>query len=151
MMDAKKTGETPLHILLVEDDDDHAEIVMRTIAGTQTPSTITRVKEGESALRYLRRSDEYLDAPRADIILLDLKLPGRSGIEILREIKNDTDLKRLPVVILSTSSAETDRCRAYENHANSYVVKPVNFVRFRQLVADLCMYWGVWSHPHSEN
>lgn len=137
-----------LHFLLIEDDDDHAEIVMRTIAKNRVGNSIERVPDGEAGLAYLRGAGLFARARRPDIVLLDLKLPGRDGHEILKEIKQDPVLRMIPVVMLTTSAAESDRLKAYANYANSYVVKPVNFARFRQMVTDLSLYWGVWSPPH---
>ncbi len=136
-----------MNILLVEDDDDHAEILLRTIKRNRVANLIHRVADGEAALAYLRREGEYADRPRPDIILLDLKLPKLNGHELLKIIKADTELQAIPVVVLTTSDAETDREKAYAEHANSYIVKPVNFTRFRQMVHDLSLYWGVWSPP----
>lgn len=137
-----------LHFLLIEDDDDHAEIVLRTIAKNRVGNTIERVADGDAGLAYLRKAPPYEHAKRPDVVLLDLKLPGRDGHDILMEIKADHGLRQIPVVMLTTSSAETDRVKAYANFANSYIVKPINFARFRQMVEDLSLYWGVWSRPH---
>lgn len=136
-----------LHFLLIEDDDDHAEIVMRTVSWGRSGNTVHRVSDGDAGLAYLRGNEDAM-RKRPDVVLLDLKLPGRDGHEILREIKSDPALRSIPVVMLTTSAAESDRLRAYENFANSYIVKPVSFGRFRQMVADLSLYWGVWSPPH---
>jgi CheY-like chemotaxis protein len=136
-----------LHFLLVEDDDAHALIAMRTLQRNRVANTIDRVADGEAALAYLRRQPPYADRPRPDVILLDLKLPRVDGHEVLAGIKEDPDLRDIPVVVLTTSDAETDRMRAYSHHANSYLVKPIDFERFRQMVDDLCLYWGVWNRP----
>ena len=136
-----------MNFLLVEDDDDHAEIVLRTLKRNRVANTIDRVADGESALAYLRNVGAFANRKRPDIILLDLKLPKLSGHELLKIIKTDPKLLSIPVVVLTTSSAESDRERAYEHHANSYIVKPVNFTRFREMVRDLSLYWGVWSPP----
>ena len=138
-----------LHFLLVEDDDDHAEIVTRTFRQNHIGNTIDRVADGVQALQYVRRQGAYAGRPRPDVILLDLNLPKVDGHEVLDAIKSDPDLKCIPVVVLTTSDAETDRAKAYEHHANSYVVKPVDFVRLRQMVNDLSLYWGLWNQPVS--
>lgn len=136
-----------LHFLLIEDDDDHAEIVMRAVGKHRMGNSVHRVADGGAGLAYLRSQGH--DAPqRPDIVLLDLKLPGRDGHEILREIKSDPALRQIPVIILTTSSAESDRMKAYDNLANSYIVKPISFGAFRQMVADLSHYWSLWSPPH---
>src|SRR5690606_24500907 len=98
-------------------------------------------------LDYVRRQGRFADVRRPDVILLDLKLPKVNGHEVLAAIKDDPDLCSIPVVVLTTSSAETDRLKAYRHHANSYLVKPINFSRFRQMVSDLSLYWGVWNQP----
>jgi CheY-like chemotaxis protein len=136
-----------LHFLLVEDDDDHAEIVLRTLQRNRVGNSFERVVDGAQALAYVRRQGHYAQAKRPDVVLLDLKLPKISGHEVLAAIKEDPDLCSIPVVVLTTSSAETDRARAYQHHANSYLVKPINFARFRQMVNDLSLYWGVWNQP----
>lgn len=136
-----------LHFLLVEDDDDHAEIVMRTVKRNRLGNTVDRVADGAAALEYLRAQGPHAQRKRPDVILLDLKLPKLDGHEVLAAVKADPDLRKIPVVVLTTSNAESDRLRAYDNFANSYVVKPINFTRFRQMVKDLSLYWGVWSRP----
>jgi CheY-like chemotaxis protein len=105
------------------------------------------VHNGEEALAYLRGAGVYARYPRPDVVLLDLNLPRLSGHEVLRDIKEDRELQAIPVVVLTTSTAERDLARAYDSHANSYVVKPVDFARFHQLVTDLCQYWGTWNQP----
>lgn len=139
-----------LHFLLVEDDDDHAEIVLRTLQRNRVGNTFDRVHDGADALAYVRRQGRFADAKRPDVVLLDLKLPKVNGHEVLAAIKEDPDLCSIPVVVLTTSSAETDRAKAYRHHANSYLVKPINFSRFRQMVSDLSLYWGVWNQPSTK-
>ncbi|MDX9912742.1 MAG: response regulator [Phycisphaerales bacterium] len=103
----------------------------------------SRVENGEQALAFLRKEGEFGSAQRPDIILLDLKLPRMNGLEVLREIKWDPELSPIPVVMLSTSSADEDKERAYELRANSYVVKPLDFDSFNQIVSTLNYYWAV--------
>ena len=134
-----------LNFLLVEDDMDHAEIVLRTLQRNRVANHLAHVTDGAEALAYLRREGKYADSPHPDIILLDLKLPKLDGHEVLAQVKEDVELRKIPVVILTTSNAETDRAKAYAYHANSYIVKPINFTRFRQMVKDLSLYWGVWN------
>ena len=136
-----------LHFLLVEDDDDHAAIVLRTLQRNRVGNTVDRVADGQQALDYLRGTTQFAGRPRPDVILLDLKLPKVDGHEVLETIKNDPQFSSIPTVVLTTSDAEVDRMRAYSNHANSYLVKPVDFHRFRQMVDDLNLYWGVWNRP----
>lgn len=136
-----------LTFLLVEDDDNHAHLVMRSLKKARVQNQVFRVCDGAAALAFLRRQGEYCDKPHPDVVLLDLKLPKLNGHEVLAAIKSDETLKTIPVVVMTTSNAESDRAKAYEHHANSYVVKPLDFDRFRDLVKDLCLYWGVWNEP----
>ncbi|MDX2199000.1 MAG: response regulator [Phycisphaerae bacterium] len=136
-----------LHFLLIEDDDDHAEIVMRAVGMHRMGNSVHRVADGGAGLAYLR-AQAHNGQRQPDIVLLDLKLPGRDGHEILREIKSDPALRQIPVIILTTSPAEADRVKAYDNLANSYIVKPISFSGFRQMLADLSHYWSLWSPPH---
>ncbi|MBI2431796.1 MAG: response regulator [Candidatus Hydrogenedentes bacterium] len=136
-----------INFVLIEDDDDHAAIVLRTLERNRVVNNVKRLIDGADALAYLREEPPYAGRPMPDVILLDLKLPKVDGHEVLKKIKEDPGLKHIPVVILTTSNAEADRAKAYAHHANSYLVKPVNFQRFRQMVSDLSLYWGVWNKP----
>lgn len=136
-----------VHFLLVEDDDAHAELIMMALAQNRVTNTVFRVSDGEEALAYLRHRPPYADCPRPDVVLLDLKLPRVDGHEVLQHLKDDPDLSLIPVVVLTTSAAEADRARAYQNHANSYLVKPVDFDKFNQMVQDLKLYWCIWNQP----
>lgn len=138
----------PLTILLVEDNPDHAELVMRNFDDFQVVNTIIHVEDGEAALNYLFGLGEYSDRkryPLPHLMLLDLRLPKVDGLEVLKEVKNNTALRVIPVVILTTSDAERDVAMAYEYHANSYVTKPVNFGEFSRLLKDLGFYWLAWN------
>jgi CheY-like chemotaxis protein len=141
----------PILILLVEDNEDHAELVRRSLAQNRVANRIIWVDNGEKALHYLFRQGMYkdpVDSPRPSLILLDLRLPRIDGLEVLSRIKDDIKLQQIPVVILTSSAAETDIAKAYEFHANSYVVKPVDFLKFTQLMDDLGFYWLGWNeHP----
>ena len=136
-----------LRFLLVEDDEDHAAIVLRTLRRNRVGNVVDHVTDGAEALAYLRREGAFADREPPDIVLLDLKLPKVDGHEVLAAIKSDPALAPIPVVVLTTSAAETDRIKAYEHHANSYLVKPIDFKRFRQMVKDLDLYWGMWNRP----
>ncbi|WP_342190274.1 response regulator [Stieleria varia] len=136
-----------LTFLLVEDDDNHAHLVMRSLQKARVQNRVFRVSDGAEALAFLRSEGDFADTPHPDVVLLDLNLPKLSGHEVLAIIKQDEHLKTIPVVVMTTSDAESDRVKAYEHHANSYVVKPLDFDRFRELVRDLCLYWGVWNEP----
>jgi CheY-like chemotaxis protein len=131
--------------LLVEDDDTHAHLVKRSLENARVANEVYRVKDGEEAMAFLRQEGQYAGMPRPDIVLLDLKLPKMDGHEVLTAIKQDDSLKMIPVVIMTTSGAESDREKAYELQANSYVIKPVDFQKFRELVEELSLYWGVWN------
>lgn len=138
----------PLTILLVEDNPDHAELVMRNMADFQVANTIIHVEDGEMALDYLYGRGRYADRQRFPVphlMLLDLRLPKIDGLEVLREVKTNESLRPLPVVILTTSDAERDMAMAYDYHANSYVTKPVVFEEFSKLLKDLGFYWLAWN------
>jgi two-component system, response regulator len=141
----------PLVILLVEDNEDHAELVRRSLSQNRVANRIIWVDDGEKALHYLFRKGDYKDpekSPVPSVVLLDLRLPRVDGLEVLGRIKADPELQRIPIVILTSSAAETDIAKAYEFHANSYIVKPVDFLKFTQLMDDLGFYWLGWNkHP----
>jgi CheY-like chemotaxis protein len=143
----KLTGD-PLHILLVEDNEAHAELVIRSMRDQQVGNTIHHVLDGEKALDYLFLRDAYADPvknPRPNLVLLDLRLPRIDGLEVLRIVKTTPDLLRIPVVILTSSDAETDIAKSYDYHANSYIVKPLDFKSFTKLMKDLGFYWLGWN------
>lgn len=142
------TGE-PFTILLVEDNPAHAELVVRSFAEHRIANHIVHVSDGETALEYLFGKGSYEEQegpPLPHIILLDLRLPRIDGLEVLRQIKGSERLKRIPVIILTTSAAEQDAARAYERNVNSYVVKPIDFSQFTKLMDDLGMYWLGWNY-----
>jgi CheY-like chemotaxis protein len=137
-----------LVILLVEDNEDHAELVMRSFDSHRISNRIHHVVDGEEALDYLFRKDKYKDpetSPIPHLILLDLRLPKVDGLEVLKEIRESNELKGIPVVILTTSKADTDIIKAYDHFVNSYLVKPVDFDKFNQLMSDLGFYWLAWN------
>ncbi len=137
----------PILVMLVEDNADHAELVIRTMESHHISTKIQHFADGESALDYLLRRGEYKaeNSPRPQIILLDLRLPRVDGLEVLRVIKEEDDLKSIPVVILTTSEAERDLTHAYKHYVNSYLVKPVGFEDFSHLMNDLGYYWLGWN------
>ena len=126
-----------INVLLVEDDPGDVLITKEAFAENKVKNQLSVVSDGVNALRYLRRQDEYADAPRPDLILLDLNLPRMAGHEVLAKIKSDSDLQRIPVVVLTTSDAEEDVLRSYDLHANAYVTKPVDFERFLSVVRQI--------------
>jgi DNA-binding response OmpR family regulator len=138
----------PIHILLVEDDDAHAEIVQRNFQESRVANKLIHVSDGQAALDYLYRRNGFSDpaaSPRPGIVLLDLRLPKVDGLEILKTIKADPNLKTIPTVILTTSEAEADMVKAYGHHANSYLVKPVDFTQFTKLMEVFGYYWLAWN------
>jgi CheY-like chemotaxis protein len=131
-------------ILLVEDDPAHAEIVRRNFEKLRTSNRLFIVPDGQAALDYLYRRADYSDpvnSPRPGIILLDLRLPKVDGLQVLKMIKEDPTLLQIPVVILTTSASESDITKAYEYRANSYLVKPVDFSQFSNLLDVFGCYW----------
>lgn len=151
MMSGQELREETMTILLVEDNLAHAELVRRSFEEHQVINEIYHVSDGEAAIDYLFRQGTYADperSPRPHIILLDLRLPKIDGLEVLTQIKSDDTLRAIPVIILTTSSAEQDINRAYSEHVNSYLVKPVNFGSFTQLMKEIGYYWLGWNcHP----
>ncbi len=138
----------PLTILHVEDNTDHAQLIARSLQRNRVANVIRHVVDGEEALDYLFLRGAYPNrelAPRPQIILLDLRLPKVDGLEVLRTIKTTNALLPIPVVILTSSEAEKDVARAYEYHANSYLVKPVGFNKFSEMMEQLGFYWLAWN------
>lgn len=138
----------PLIILLVEDNPDHAELVLRSFEEHRVANKIFHVGDGEAALDYLFRKGIYRDpnsSPRPHVILLDLRLPKIDGLEVLKEVKSSHELQDIPVVALTTSESEQDMAGAYKRHVNSYLVKPVDFDKFGKLMDDLGFYWLAWN------
>lgn len=138
----------PLHILLVEDNEAHAELVIRGMRDQQVANRIHHVIDGEQALDYLFHRGKFADVqknPSPNLILLDLRLPRIDGLEVLKTLKTTPNLLRIPVVVLTSSDAETDIVQSYDYHANSYLVKPLEFKKFTQLMKDLGFYWLGWN------
>ena len=138
----------PIIILLVEDEEAHAEIVRRNFEISRIANRLIHVADGQAALDYLYRRNEFSDpaqSPRPGVILLDLRLPKVDGLEVLKIIKADPKLHKIPVVILTTSKAEAGMIKAYDNHVNSYLVKPVDFTQFNQLMETFGFYWLAWN------
>jgi len=139
---------SPVIILLVEDEPAHIEIIRRNFAASRLANRMLSVQDGQAALDYLYRKAEFNDPekfPMPNLILLDLRLPKVDGLDVLKTIKLDQKLNKIPVVVLTTSSAESDMAKAYEYHANSYLVKPVDFLQFSQLMDTLGYYWIAWN------
>lgn len=143
----------PIVILLAEDDAAHAEIVRRNMERSRVANKLEHVADGQDALDYLYRRHAYSDperSPRPGLILLDLRMPRVDGLQVLKTVKNDPDFVRIPVVVLTTSAAETDIARAYDCHANSYLVKPFDFNKFSELLAVFGYYWLAWNRTSGD-
>ncbi len=135
-------------ILLVEDNPGHAELVKRSMARHPIANDLYHVCDGEEARDYLYRQNNYEDpqgSPRPDIILLDLRMPKIDGLEVLEEVKGEPDLQLIPIIVLTTSQADSDVRAAYKNRANSYLVKPVDFDNLTKMLHDTCNYWLHWN------
>ncbi|MCW2973429.1 MAG: response regulator receiver [Thermoleophilia bacterium] len=131
----------PIEILLVEDNPGDVRLTREGLAAAKLVNNLSVVNDGVSALQRIRREGEYAGASRPDLVLLDLNLPGFSGLDVLRELKGDPALRSLPVVVLSSSEAENDIARSYDLHANCYVTKPIDFEQFVDVVAAIEQFW----------
>jgi len=137
------TGEVgrPVEVLLVEDNPGDVSPVIEAFRGSKVLHNLHTVGDGEEAMSFLHREGKYADAPFPDIILLDLNLPKKDGREVLAEIKGDPVLKRIPVVIMTSSNAEEDIIYSYNHHVNSYITKPVDPENFMDMFKALEDYW----------
>jgi two-component system response regulator len=135
------TNHHPIEVLLVEDNPADAELTRLALEESNFQIHLQVVEDGVAALAFLRRQKKYHNATMPNLILLDLNLPKKSGHEVLVEIKADIDLKRIPVIILTTSLADEDILRAYNAHANCYIPKPVSFSQFTQVIHSLESFW----------
>ena len=131
----------PIDILLVEDSEGDARLAIEAMKDSKVRNTIFHVWDGEEAMAFVRREGEYADAPRPDLVLLDLNLPKKDGREVLAEIKSDDDLKRIPVVVLTISDEEADIMRSYSLHANCYIRKPIDLDQFVKVVKSIEDFW----------
>ena len=120
----------PIEVLLVEDDPGDVLLTQEAFADYKVANRLTVVSNGEDAIAYMRKQGRFAEVATPDLVLLDLNLPRRNGREVLLEIKSDPELRRIPVVVLTTSEAEEDIVAAYDLHANAYVRKPVDFEQF---------------------
>ena len=137
MTAAIRADGTPIEVLLVEDDPGDVLMTQEAFEEHKVRNKLNVVSDGEEALSYLRREGPHADAPRPDLILLDLNLPRVDGRQVLQAIKEDPDLRRIPVVVLTTSGADEDILRSYSLHANAYVTKPVDFDSFIAVVRQI--------------
>ena len=131
----------PVEILLVEDNPGDVDLTRETLLDSKLLNHMSVVNNGVEAMAYLRREGKYVHATRPDLILLDLNLPKKDGREVLAEIKADEQLRRIPVVVLTTSSAEKDILQTYDLHANCYITKPVNLDQFSAVVRAIEDFW----------
>lgn len=130
-----------VEILLVEDNPGDVRLTREAFREGKIRNNLYVAVDGVEGMAFLRREGKYADAARPDIILLDLNLPKKNGIDVLAEIKTDEDLKRIPVVILTTSVAEQDILRSYDHHANCYIVKPVDLEQFLKVIQTIEDFW----------
>lgn len=131
----------PVEILLVEDNPGDVRLMQEVLRDGKVRNNMCVVMDGVDAIAFLRQTGGHADAPRPDIILLDLNLPKKDGREVLADIKADSDLKRIPVVVLTTSSAEQDIIKSYDLHANCYITKPVDLDRFIRVIRSIEDFW----------
>ena len=130
-----------INVLLVEDNEDHIFLTRRALLSSGMPLSIHVVQDGDAAVDFVHQNGAHAGAPRPDLILLDIKLPGRDGFEVLEEIKNDNRFKSIPVVLLTSSAAEADVLRGYGLGTNSYVTKPVKIEEMMTKLQQIPGYW----------
>ena len=140
MMGSRVNGG-PIEILLVEDNPADVRLMQEGLKDAKLHNSISVVYDGVEALAFLRKEGNYASTPRPDLILLDLNLPRKDGREVLQEIKSDEQLRRIPVVVLTSSEAEQDIIRAYDSHANCYITKPADFDQFVKVVRSIEDFW----------
>lgn len=134
-------GQRPIEILLVEDNPGDVRLTLEALREGKVRNNLSVVNDGVEAMAFLRREGKYAQSPRPDLVLLDLNLPKRDGREVLADIKREPSLKRIPVVVLTTSEAESDILKTYELHANCYITKPVDLDRFITVVKSIDNFW----------
>ncbi len=132
---------TPIKILLVDDNPGDIRLTAEALEHAKVGNELSVAADGPEAIAFLRRKGKYANAPRPDLILLDLNLPKKSGLEVLAEIKTDEDLKRIPVLVLSTSKADEDILRTYDLHANCFITKPVELEQFIATLKSIEDFW----------
>jgi len=132
---------TPIEILLVEDSESDIVLTQEVLKEAKVINSLAVARDGEEALRRVRKEGGHRDDPRPDLILLDLNLPRKDGREVLRELKEDRELRRIPVVVLTTSAEERDIVAAYDHHVNAYITKPVDIDQFVSVVRSIEDFW----------
>lgn len=130
-----------IEILLVEDNPGDVDLTLEALDEAKIRNEVHVAEDGVEAMAFLRREGSYADAPRPDLVLLDLNMPRMDGREVLEEVKKDADLRRIPIVVLTTSEDEQDVLDAYEHSANAYIVKPVDFQQFFGTIRALEDFW----------
>lgn len=133
----------PVEILLVEDNEDDILLEQEAIADAKLLNLMHVVRDGEEALTYLRRQGEYQNAQVPGLILLDINMPRKNGFEVLNELKADPALMHIPVVMLTTSDSEADIVKSYAKGACSYITKPMDFDKFREVAKQFALYWAL--------
>ncbi len=145
-------GEAPT-ILLIEDNPDHVELITRCFEDHIEAARIFHVSDGEAALDYLFRRGAHIDpqtSPRPNLVVLDLRLPKLDGLSVLAGLRASDEFASLPVIVLTTSEVNTDIARAYDRHVNSYLVKPVDYEAFSEMMRAMALYWIAWNrYPES--
>jgi two-component system response regulator len=141
MSEEMRASKRPFHILLVEDNGGDILLAQEAMKESSISYSLNIVREGEEAMSYLLRQGKYADILQPDIVLLDLNLPKKTGLEVLKEIKDNPDLRRIPVIVLTTSSAQKDIQNACDLKANCYIIKPINFDKFIKVIKSIMDYW----------
>lgn len=140
-----------VRVLLIEDDPGDARLTLESLRDSKIRNSVVVLDDGAEVLPYLRREGEHAEALRPDLVLLDLNLPGRNGIEILADIRDDEVLRSLPVVVLTTSAEERDIVASYAEHANAFVTKPIDLTQFGAVVTAIEDFWfEVVAYPHAD-
>jgi len=134
-------GGEPVEILLAEDNPNDIKLTRKAFEDGKMINNLHVVEDGVETVKFLRRQGEYADVPRPDIVLLDLEMPRKGGLEVLEDIEKDPELKKLPVVVLTSSEAEQDVVESYEHNANAYLTKPVNYQEFQEVVRQIEEFW----------
>lgn len=143
-------SERPIEILLADDNDDDIVLLKESFAEERLATLVSVVNDGEETLDYLRRQGRYANAARPGLVLLDINMPKKSGLEVLHEMKQDPALRSIPVVILTTSSREEDIIRSYAEGACSFITKPVTFTKLKEVVHRFALYWVLVAKvPHA--
>lgn len=132
---------SPVHILLVEDNEGDIFLIKEAMEASRIVNTISVVKDGSKVLPFLQKEGRFLNVASPDLILLDLNLPRKNGLEVLEQIKNNDQFKTIPVIMLTTSSADTDVSQSYQRHVNCYITKPVDADTFLKVVTSIENFW----------